>query len=407
MRRIAVGAASSRPWCSAACGGSSKSSSAQRRRRTTTDGGRQQRRRQRRVLAAARQGARRRTSRSRTRPRDGTSDHDRPGRQRQDRVHHRRQQHDRHRRRRRRSRATARRPTATCTDLGSRRRAASAGDHRRSFTSLVRGARAAARRPCSAGHTSTETIAGRDAKCVTYKASDVAASSAAPSVRQHRAGYDLDVTRRSASTSRPAFVLEDRRHRQTGQATDELLATAVGEPSPTATSRRRSTPATTRRCADHAPGGITIPRSRPGRSRSRACRVSSPLPTGTAARRGELPRRVAIAGAEDRHDVARPALAEADLDQRADDRSHQLPAERVAADLVAQHAVAFVDPTRLEHPPRRRRALRDPCGRTTRSRARRRTGRRPGAAPRRSSGSGTHHVNRSRNGSGTGRFRIV
>ena len=56
--------------------------------------------------------------------------------------------------------------------------------------------------------------------------------------------------------------------------------------------------------------------------------------------------------------VAGPALAEADLDQRADDRAHQLPAERVAADLVAQHAVALVDPARLEHAPRRRRSFR-------------------------------------------------
>ena len=37
-------------------------------------------------------------------------------------------------------------------------------------------------------------------------------------------------------------------------------------------------------------------------------------------------------------------LPGADLHERADDRAHHLPAERVGADLVAQHAVALVDP---------------------------------------------------------------
>ena len=41
-----------------------------------------------------------------------------------------------------------------------------------------------------------------------------------------------------------------------------------------------------------------------------------------------------------------------------DDRAHHLPAERGRADVVAQHAVADVDPARLEHPPDRGRALR-------------------------------------------------
>ena len=60
--------------------------------------------------------------------------------------------------------------------------------------------------------------------------------------------------------------------------------------------------------------------------------------------------------------------------------AHHLPAERVGADLVAQHAVALVDPRRLEHACASSSSPPDPCGRTTRSRGRRRTDRRRAAA---------------------------
>ena len=104
--------------------------------------------------------------------------------------------------------------------------------------------------------------------------------------------------------------------------------------------------------------------------------------------------------------LARPAFAHADLDERADDRAHHLPAERDRADLVAQHAVAFVDPrdsctVRIVVEPSGPLRQNDAksCSPTNGSAASR--------SARRSSGSGTHHVNRSRNGSGTGRLTIV
>ena len=153
------------------------------------------------------------------------------------------------------------------------------------------------------------------------------------------------------------------------------------------------------------PGGITIP-THSGRQRL-APRLVADFPQAQSTRRGQLPRRVAIGGAQDRHHVAGSALAQADLHERADDRPHELPAERVAADLVAQHAVAFVDPARLRDAPRPWTSPRAPCGRTTRSRARPRTDPPRAAARGGRAVSGTHHVKRSRNGSGTGRLRIV
>src|SRR2546429_5903892 len=63
--------------------------------------------------------------------------------------------------------------------------------------------------------------------------------------------------------------------------------------------------------------------------------------------------RVAIARPQDGQDVAGAELARADVDQRADDRPHHLPAERSRGDVVAQHAVAQVVPARLQHAPHR------------------------------------------------------
>ena len=94
--------------------------------------------------------------------------------------------------------------------------------------------------------------------------------------------------------------------------------------------------------------------------------VSSRLPRGRGpgvARRYRPRRGRARAGC--RRTSPGVSLPDADVDERADDRAHHLPAERGGADLVAQHAVAEVDPARLEHPPHAWSSPRGPCGRTT------------------------------------------
>src|SRR5438128_41413 len=67
-------------------------------------------------------------------------------------------------------------------------------------------------------------------------------------------------------------------------------------------------------------------------------------------------RRVAVACAQDAEQVTGTDLAGTDVDQCADDRAHHLPAERSRGDVVAQHAVAEIEPRRLEHAPHRRRS---------------------------------------------------
>ena len=91
----------------------------------------------------------------------------------------------------------------------------------------------------------------------------------------------------------------------------------------------------------------------------------------------------------------------ADVDERADDRAHHLPAERGGADLVdgACRRRRRATPTRARAAPWS--SPPGPCGRSSRSRARRGTDRRASRSRDRSSGSGTHHAYRARNGSGT------
>ena len=99
-------------------------------------------------------------------------------------------------------------------------------------------------------------------------------------------------------------------------------------------------------------------------------------------RRSDATCRRAIARAEDAEHVTRLDPSDTDVDERSDDRAHHLPAERGGADLVPEHAVAVVVPGRVEDRAAWSSHPRDPCGRSSRSRARRGTDRRrAGAGP--------------------------
>ena len=132
------------------------------------------------------------------------------------------------------------------------------------------------------------------------------------------------------------------------------------------------------------------------------------VPEAQAARRRELPGDGAIARRDDAEHLARPALARR-RPRRACRRSTRTICQQNAAgaDLVAQHAVAFVDPRRLLNTVR---IVVEPSGPLRQNDAKSCSPTNGSAAShsaRRSSGSGIHHVNRSRNGSGTGRLTIV
>ena len=296
--------------------------------------------------------------------------HDRAGRQRQVRVHQ-RQQHDLHRRQEPRSRATAPAPTAKCTDLGQPRRRGRR--HRSTFTATF--AAIAGIISCLDGGIETsETIAGRDASCVTSRRPTSprelkAWRRRAQHGRRCATTSPNDSRRRSASTSRPA-------------SSSKLTATTTGKPQdepdrdrdrrrrPTATSPRRRRRRRSRRSPSPS-GGPSAGVSIPGSGGSVA-----DLPEAQATRRGELPRRVAIAGAQDRHHVAGPALAQPDLDERPDDRRApsasrtRCRGSRSAARRRPRRPTATRAPGAWSTSPP------GPCGRTTRSRARRRTDRR-------------------------------
>src|SRR4051812_18047234 len=85
--------------------------------------------------------------------------------------------------------------------------------------------------------------------------------------------------------------------------------------------------------------------------------VVSHLPETEPLGRGDGPGRVAVTGPQDRKHVAGAALAQAGVDERADDRAHHLPAERGGADVVAEDAVAEVVPRGLGDAPDRGGAL--------------------------------------------------
>lgn len=143
--------------------------------------------------------------------------------------------------------------TATCTDLGTSGASIMSG-YLALFTSLYTGI---AQLPSSvfAGHTSTDTIAGRDAKCATYKPSDLAGLGGA--IGSAIAGK-ASVT--ACIDAQTGVLLKYGGTDQSGKETDELLATAAGESSPS-DFVPPSTPATTETTAAPVtlPGGSTIP----------------------------------------------------------------------------------------------------------------------------------------------------
>ena len=188
---------------------------------------------------------------------DGTElVHVRPGRQRQDRV----------RERRRASiysdgkstvACDGTGPTAKCTDLGSLRGGAGARRHRCTTTFAA----SATLRSTSSRrrHKSSETIAGRDASCVTYKAADASASSRACAVvqGQRRQGFRL----------RPSDKRDDLLDKHTGFVRERSTATEEGsrpqDGSSTASDvdhrRRRSDPDCHPAGAADLPPGVTLP----------------------------------------------------------------------------------------------------------------------------------------------------
>ena len=222
------------------------------------------------------------------------------------------------------------------------------------------------RSPTTSAHTSTKTIAGHDAACFTISAPDFRGRQGS---RRRGRREPEGHRRRTASTVTTGALLENTFTDASGDLTDNL------DGDEDRGTHRAGLPAA--RDADHHHG----PRRTGDRARRRRRSVAD-VPEAQAARRRELTGRAAGRGR-----AARPCispgrrLARPDLHERADDRAHHLPAERVGADLVAQHAVAFVDPARLEHPRASATSPPGPCGRTRRSRARRRTGR-PRAAAR-------------------------
>ena len=209
---------------------------------------------------------------------------------------------------------------------------------------------------------------------------------------------------RTASTKRPASTLRGLDHRRLRQARRRCsLVTKFESPTRRPTSRRpqRRPPPPSPRCR-----GVAR-RSRPAPARRIRRGSVADFPEAQAARRGQLPGRVAVAGSQHRHHLARPALARC-RPPRACRRSRAPSASRTrwrrsrsgARRRLRRPSATRARAASATSPP-------GPCGRTRRSRARRRTGRPRAAARARSSGSATHHTKRSRNGSGTGRLRIV
>ena len=186
---------------------------------------------------------------------------------------------------------------------------------------------------------------------------------------------------------------------------DDARAAGTVDPGDDARDARATTLGRARRARQRAP------RARPRRPRPRPRPTAIPLRSATrltgvvadvpeaqaVGRRGRAGRAAVAARGGSPMIVAGPALADADVHHRADDRAHHLPAERVGADLVAQHAVAEVEPPRLEHPPRRRLTSPGPlrqndeksCSPTNGSAASRSAARSSGSRPTTRSGRGT------------------
>jgi hypothetical protein len=144
---------------------------------------------------------------------------------------------------------------ATCTDLGSTGGTMIAGLtalFSTAYTSL-----AGLNSSVYGGHTSSETIAGRDASCVTIKASDYAGGLGGLS---SKLGGDASVT--SCVDKSLGYLLKLSGTDASGTATNELVATAAGDSS-ASDFQPPSTPVTTPSISlppgVSLPPGITIP----------------------------------------------------------------------------------------------------------------------------------------------------
>jgi hypothetical protein len=112
------------------------------------------------------------------------------------------------------------------------------------------------------GHTSSDNIAGRDAKCVTFKASDYAGLSAISGDKD----YDQNAQATVCVDSETGFLLK-LANSSSGAEKDELVATAVSTPSD-ADFNPPSTPETIPQAGQITlPGGGTVPNiTLPGQS---------------------------------------------------------------------------------------------------------------------------------------------
>ncbi len=132
------------------------------------------------------------------------------------------------------------------------------------------------------GHKSSETIAGRDATCVTIKASDYAGFAGLAGGKL--GGDDVaHVVRRQADS---AYLLKLAGTDASGKESQVLLATAAGPSSASDFVAARHT---------------AVDASRPGSAFRRPDdrRSETDLPEAQTARRGELPRRLAVLRAQD------------------------------------------------------------------------------------------------------------
>jgi len=122
--------------------------------------------------------------------------------------------------------------TAKCTDLGSLGGNA-AGSIAGTFTTTF-AAIASVLSSLGAGDNSSETIAGRDASCVKYKASDVIGKLKGLALfkdsTENAADYDPSDTATICIDKDTGFVVKISGTKK-GQAQDELTATAISEPS--------------------------------------------------------------------------------------------------------------------------------------------------------------------------------
>jgi hypothetical protein len=121
--------------------------------------------------------------------------------------------------------------TAKCTDLGSL--GGAAGGIGTSLTTTF-AALANVLSTLGGGHSSSESIAGRDASCVTYKASDVVGKiKGLPLFKDstdNPSDYDPNDTATICLDKDTGFVVKIAGTKK-GQAQDELTATAISEPS--------------------------------------------------------------------------------------------------------------------------------------------------------------------------------